>query len=218
MEAYPDTPWSLIVQAGGDEQTQRELFRVLLQQYWQPVHAVLRKHSQLDDAAAERAMRHFFSVVVTSDWLAGINPEQGRFRDLLRERLMTYLSSGQELENPESTPAEQWELAESVPLPESEGDAETVFDEQWILLLFHRASDKLRRAAPAPAAQAFHMVDVDAIATETTLPEALSMSKAEASAWLRQGRQWFRSLIIAEVKQYVTDDAAEREEVRWLLH
>jgi hypothetical protein len=218
LEPYPDTPWSLIVQAGTDGQTQRALFRTLLQQYWQPVHAVLRAQVDLPAEQLQALLAEFFAEVVGSQWLRELTPEQGQFRTALRSHLIEFLDSGRAAQVPKSVRPSDMALAKELDLPRSEGEPAQVFDEQWTLLVFLRAVETLKSSASKEAARAFVLVDVEAEVSEAQLARAMGSSVAQAQAWLRTGRAMFRRLITDAVRQYVADDAHSQEELDWLLH
>lgn len=220
MEAYPDTPWSLIVQAGTDGQTQKALFRTLLQQYWQPVHAVLSEHADVPAADLPALLSAFFTEVVDSQWLQELTPENGQFRTSLKAHLFEFLAAQRARPGglaAELAGAPDLELSAALELPRSDGEPEQVFDEQWTLLVFLRAVEALKSSGPEEAARAFVLVDVDAEVPEAQLAVALDASPAQARDWLRTGRTLFRSLIADAVRAYVADDAHSREELDWLL-
>lgn len=218
MEAYPDTPWSLIVQAGTDGPTQQALFRTLLQQYWQPVHAVLRTQVDLPEEQLSALLAAFFSEVVDSQWLRALTPEQGQFRIALKSHLIEFLASERSRAEPDQVQPPAMALSAALDLPDSEGAPDQVFDEQWTLLVFLRAVEALKANASEDVARAFVLVDVEAQVPESQLAETLGVDAPQARDWLRTGRTMFRSLIADAVRQYVADDAHSQEELDWLLH
>ena len=141
---FPDTPWSLIAEAATSGGDRAALLRQLLERYWQPVHRAIRFGWRIPEPRARELVSAFLRRMLGPALLAALDPEQTRFRDLLKAKLLEFMTDAtHELEARECAPP--FELAEVGDVPPSSGDPAAVFDEQWALLVIHRALERLRQ-------------------------------------------------------------------------
>jgi RNA polymerase sigma factor (sigma-70 family) len=90
---FETTDWSLILQATADSSAvARGALARLLETYWPPVYAFIRRkgHSAAD---AEDLTQAYFARFFEKDYLNDFRPEAGRFRTFLRASVSHFLAN-----------------------------------------------------------------------------------------------------------------------------
>src|SRR3989442_1673193 len=89
---FSATHWSAIFSAAqpGNPAAQQALDE-LCRKYWYPVYAFLRHHGRSPHDAEDLA-QGFFADLLRRDWLAGVQPEKGKFRTFLLACLTNYVN------------------------------------------------------------------------------------------------------------------------------
>ena len=86
--AFAETRWSVVLKAGTDSEgdEKKRALEDLCRTYWPPLYAWLRAsgHSRED---AEDLVQSLFHEILTSDILAGVDRDRGRFRSFLMTAL-----------------------------------------------------------------------------------------------------------------------------------
>ena len=86
------TQWSQVLAArDGSDTEARAALESLCQTYWQPLYAYIR-HQGSDPDEARDLTQGYFTELIEKDFLAGIDPEKGRFRSFLLASLRNFLS------------------------------------------------------------------------------------------------------------------------------
>lgn len=218
---FPDTPWSLIAQAREGHVEKEHAVRQLLEKYWQPVHASLCTLNPGGEYDTEALVYQFFDIVLSHTSLSQLDPQQTRFRDFLKQRLQEFVEQQDPSDiSPATERADSLNLAEPLMLPESLGDVATVFDEQWALLVVHRAIENLRTmTSDRPHLfSAFQKVDIDGLdQTDRALAADLGLRPEELDNQLLEARKLFRRFVIADLQAYCISREHTGDELRWLL-
>ncbi|MEQ9450092.1 MAG: hypothetical protein RJQ07_00790 [Pseudomonadales bacterium] len=221
--SFPDTPWSLIAQANQGAAERRAAMQQLLERYWQPVYAAMVGGWSVDESSAKSLVAEFFTTLLSRESLAQLDSENVRFRDYLKEQLSTFMTDKTDADALGATPEAKTNLnlVEPLEIPQSEGDAFTIFDEQWMLLIIQRAIARLReesRADPLNQFEIFSMFDIEG--TASTVEEVaadLDLRPDQVRRALTQVRKKLRNIVSAEISEYSTTQAGAREELTWLL-
>jgi hypothetical protein len=218
--AFPNTPWSLIAEAAASGGERAAPLRQLLERYWQPVHRAIHLGWKIPEPRARDLVSAFLRRMLDPALLAALDPAQVRFRDLLKAKLIEFMANAAHaLDARESAPP--FELAEMANLPPSSGDPAAVFDEQWVLLVIHRALERLRQATAAKQPHVHAVFDAWDVRGErpadAELARRLGIDAEAVQPALQRARLLFRRFAAEEVQQYSGEHASAREELKWLL-
>jgi len=85
------THWSLIEDAGSNEERNRALIGLLFERYWKPVYFYLRRKGHKNDEAKDLTQGFFCEVVLGRNLVQRADPGRGRFRSFLLYALDKYL-------------------------------------------------------------------------------------------------------------------------------
>lgn len=221
--SFPDTPWSLIAQANQGAAERRAAMQQLLERYWQPVYAAMVGGWSVDERSAKSLVAEFFTTLLSRESLAQLDSENVRFRDYLKEQLSTFMTDKTDADALGATleAKTNLNLVEPLEIPQSEGDAFTIFDEQWMLLIIQRAITRLReenRDDPLNQFEIFSRFDIEGTASTVEKVAAdLDLRPDQVRRALTQARKKLRNIVSAEISEYSTTQAGAREELTWLL-
>lgn len=222
--AFPLTPWSSIVRgAGGDAEARNESLKELLASYWLPIYATVRCGFESEPDEARDRVQEFFYELLRGDLLKGLDPETGRFREVLKAKLSEFMGRvGQEADRPAPQETSVADLATAEPMDVRPGAPEAVFDEAWLELLFERALERLDAEKDAEteagSLRIFHRVDVvPSSGDPARIADELGLEEEEVRTRLLEGRKRFRRAVAILIQEYAVDDRDAREELRWTV-
>lgn len=90
---FATTHWSVIVAASQpDSVAQDEALATLCRSYWPPVYAYIRRRGHKPEDAQDLT-QEFFARLLAKEWLAGIEPQVGRFRSFLLTAVSRFLAN-----------------------------------------------------------------------------------------------------------------------------
>lgn len=124
---FQTTSWTLIVRAGGNPAA----LEVLLEQYWSPIYAYLRRKGYQRADAADLTQAFIAKVVLDRHLIERADPVKGRFRSFLLTALRNFVideTRQSSLRHERSWPAEQLDLAE----PSEHDRPEDAFQRQYV--------------------------------------------------------------------------------------
>jgi RNA polymerase sigma-70 factor (ECF subfamily) len=152
--AFPQTHWSMIVQAGGPENSQaRSALEHLCRLYWFPLYAFVRRQGR-SHHEAEDCTQEFLSRLIAANGVGQARQDQGRFRTFLLTGLRNFLTNewyrsqtvkrggGQIVLSLEFASAEKTFSHEPV---DSGLTPEQMFDRAWALGMLDRSVEQLRK-------------------------------------------------------------------------
>lgn len=224
---FRTTSWTLIVRsrssAGDLEQ--------LLQVYWAPIYAYLRRSGQDREGAADLTQAFMADVVLDRKLIDRADPARGRFRSFLVAALNRFVVDAHRHEHGRSgrraamitcAPDELAALE-----PSGEDDPARAFDRQWAATVLSLAVDRLREQCQSdglaehwrmfegrvltPALHGGLPASLDALASA-----ASGRSAEDVSSMVNTVKRKFRSVLREVVAETVEDDAAVDDELREL--
>jgi RNA polymerase sigma-70 factor (ECF subfamily) len=145
---FEETPWTLLgALHDGDESARRAATGVLVELYWPPVYAFLRRSGKNRDESAELAQGFFAGVVLQRSLFESADRDRGRLRSLLLQSLKRYvvdqhrraMARGGDVR----VPMEKLGREERMLTTDESLTVEEAFDRRWALVVLHEA---LRRA------------------------------------------------------------------------
>lgn len=226
---FATTHWSVIVAASQPDNAQHDqALATLCQHYWLPVYAYIRRRGNRPEDAQDLA-QEFFARLLAKQWLAGIEPQGGRFRSFLLTAVARFLANEYDrnraakrgggvvplnLEQAESLCCDAFASSDS---------PERAYDRRWAVILLNRAIGRLRDEAAACGKSA-HFENLNRFLSREAEPgeyvaagTALNLSPGAVAVAVHRLRHRYRQLLRLEVAQTLSDPSLVDEELRHLL-
>jgi len=229
--AFASTHWSVVLMAGGGETpTSAKALETLCRAYWWPLYLFIRRQGHDAHQAADLT-QDFFSQLLSSEALATVRREKGKFRSFLLASLKNMLANewrrssrlkrggGLPMFSLDGEEAERRYQRE----PAVEGPDDTVFDRAWAETLMNRSLERLRQECDGGAKtprfdtlKHFLLADREA-ATFAEAAAELGMTLAAVKGLVHRLRRRFGELIREDIAQTVGTPGEVEVEVRYLL-
>ena len=145
---FEATPWTLLgALHEGDESARRSAMGVLIESYWPPVYAYLRRSGRSREESAELAQGFFAGVVLQRLLFESADRDRGRLRSLLLLSLKRYVVDQHRRAVARGVdarvPMDRIGREERMLATDESSTVEEAFDRRWALVVLHEA---LRRA------------------------------------------------------------------------
>ena len=227
--AFPETPWTKIGLAGGDNTLARTSMEALCRMYWAPLYAYARRNG-MNPAEAEDVTQSFFVHLLETGGIGAADREKGRLRSFLlgslkhfmlnRHRSETAVKRGGRLARVDFETSE----VEAVCARQSAGwSPEECFERQWATsLLDHALKDLESEMKSAGKAEQFAVLSEYLLvhgkeARHSDAAARLGMSEPAARVAVHRLRQRFRDRVRAHVAATVSSEEDVDAELRHLL-
>jgi len=215
---FPQTQWSLVARAGGDDASNRQALVDLLNRYMPALHSYLVYRKRYDSNQADDLLQGFLlSKILEQDLLAQAQQERGKFRNFLLTALNRYVISEIRRER-----AQKRSAAGAVALDEqidmADEPASDLFDIEWARQLLSQAIAHMHEECSstgrldvwgvfdarvlAPAMHGLEPMNYDQLIKEFNL-----VSPAQASNLLVTGRRTFVRVLRSLIAEYEPDEA-----------
>ena len=89
---FPETPWTHVRQAGGEDTLAQTSLEAICRMYWAPLYAFARR-SELTPAEAEDVTQAFFAHLLTDQTLTSMDQSKGRMRSYLLTAMKHFISN-----------------------------------------------------------------------------------------------------------------------------
>jgi RNA polymerase sigma factor (sigma-70 family) len=228
---FTTTHWSIVINAQDPASPQAgQALEKLCRAYWYPLYAFVRRQGR-DEATAKDLTQGFFAKLLEKNYLAGVCPEKGRFRNFLLASVKHFISDewdkaralkrggGQTIVSLDETTGEDRYRQE----PVEAMDAEKLYERRWALTLLEQARARLEqefriagKAALYERLQPFESGDNDTPAYAEVAP-ALGLSESGLRTAVHRMRRRYQELVRQEVAQTVSSPAEVDEEIRYLI-
>jgi RNA polymerase sigma factor (sigma-70 family) len=146
---FPETQWSLLRTASGQNEIARVALSSVMELYWKPIYKYARVRWRQSNEDAKDLVQSFFAALLEQDVLAKFDPAKGSFRNYIRGCVDRFALKHNEAARrfkrggplPLSVDFEcaELELVSGAPSPED------VFFVEWRRQIFTLALDDLRR-------------------------------------------------------------------------
>jgi RNA polymerase sigma factor (sigma-70 family) len=228
--SFATTHWSVVLAAGASESsTAAPALERLCRTYWPAVYVLTRRFGHNPDEARDLTQA-FFARILERRWVAGADPEKGRFRGFLVTTVKRFLADnldweralkrggGQTMVSFETVTEETWYGLE----PRDDRSPDWLFDRRWALTLLGTALARLEdEQARAGSTDVFRALKefLSGNAGEETLADIgarLGIGPSATKMRLLRLRERYRELLRAEVAETLADPAAVDEEMRCL--
>jgi len=148
-EEFLTTQWSLIEDIKAGEDKDKALIGLLLERYWKPVYAYLRRRGYDNEQAKDCTQDFLHEVVLNRNLVGRADQDKGRFRFFLLHALNQYLINQQRDANARKRiPREKLVCLDSVDLPALPQDVadstpEDSYHYAWLSSLLERVISEL---------------------------------------------------------------------------
>jgi len=229
--AFVTTHWSVVVSAGGGDDTRaREALANLCQTYWYPLYAYVRRRGHsLEDA--QDLTQEFFARLLTRNWVVRADRQRGRFRSFLLSAMNHFL-------------ADEWDKARAQkrggglsPLPLAFDTAETRYsrepsdnstpeqnyERRWALTMLDQVLGRLRSEYEQEGRLELFAALHPCLAGDrtdhpyTTLAAKLGVSESALKSAVHRLRQRYRRVLRDEIAHTVADPEEVEVELRHLF-
>jgi hypothetical protein len=232
--AFLTTHWSLVEKAGSVDQDQdRALIGLLLEQYWRPVYCYLRGKGHANEQAKDLTQGFFHEIVLGHELLQKADSSKGRFRSLLLTALNRYLINVHNEDNAQKRiPKEKLvslDLVGATDLPEplDRSDPEGSFNYAWVSNLMEQVLDETEAQCHEQGKSAhwhvFHDRVLQPILERTDSPSLSILCErygiadtSKASNMIITVKRRFQEGLRRHLRQSVASDAEMREEIQEL--
>jgi RNA polymerase sigma-70 factor (ECF subfamily) len=228
---FATTQWSLVLKAGGVGQGKSaEALASLLETYWYPLYAYLRRRGLACDEA-EDVVQGFFARLLEKNTLAAATSGRGRFRSFLLTAINNYLANERDHARAQKRGGNQRLLSLDFVAGESRlslepahtATPERLFERQWAITLLATVMQRLEAE--------YHQAGKDrqfALLKETLaasgervgfakLGEDLGLTENATRQAASRLKKRYRELIREEVAQTVSEPHEVDDEIRGLF-
>src|SRR5262245_44971751 len=150
---FRTTRWSLVMDASDD----RVALDELLDTYWGPIYAFIRRSGLQREEAADLAQEFITQRIVAGALLDKADPERGRFRTLVKTSLRNFLIDQERRRTARRRSPAPAGVIKGLCLddvePREGDDPGSAFDRQWATTLLERALARVRAACEADGQQ-----------------------------------------------------------------
>jgi DNA-directed RNA polymerase specialized sigma24 family protein len=220
---FQTTHWSMVAGVAQDP----SLLEALLQSYWGPIYAYIRRSGPSRDQAADLTQEFIAQVVLERDLFSRADPARGRFRTLLKSSLRNFLidqhrratARGRQPDRP-ALGGDALDRLE----PAASDKPAVAFDRQWAATILSIALDRLATDCAACGQQTHWAVFESAVLHPTlgqsqpvpleSLAAGLSLSgPQQASSMVNTVRRKFRRILREVVAETVAGPGAADAEL-----
>jgi RNA polymerase sigma-70 factor (ECF subfamily) len=228
---FSATRWTLVLSAARGTRTPvaTTALAELCRTYWYPLYAFLR-HRGHESHEAEDLTQGFFAHLLAKDFLAGVDPEKGKFRSFLLASLKHFLSDqrdyaqarkrggGQKVVPLDGLDAESRYRLE----PAHDLTPEKMYEKQWALALLDRVLSRLEAEQSADGkAEQFavlkNFLSGSRAESYAAIAERLGTTEGAVKTAVHRLRRRYRELLREEIAQTVASPEEIDEEIRSLL-
>jgi RNA polymerase sigma factor (sigma-70 family) len=229
---FAATRWTLVLSAAKGSFTPRATAALaeLCRAYWYPLYAFLRRRGH-DTHEAEDLTQEFFARLLARDFLAGVDPQKGKFRSFLLAAMKHFLANEWDRSQAQKRGGGQVVLSfDSLAAgsryglePAHDLTPERLFERQWALAVLERVLERLQAEAIAEEKQPlFEQLKIYLAAGRESIRYAqsaaeLGMTEGAVKVAVHRLRRRYRELLREEIAQTVASPEEIDEEIRYLL-
>lgn len=147
---FPETRWSLVLNARGDETDARAALETLCRAYWFPLYAFARAQGNAPPDA-EDLTQAFFVHLLEKEVIARADPAAGRLRSYLLASFRNFMHqtwrTSQSLRRGgqvDFLPIDQAQAEARYAIATATGDSSRLYDRQWALTMLDNVMAKMR--------------------------------------------------------------------------
>ena len=228
--AFKTTHWSVVLFAAENSSEGAHALETLCRGYWYPVYVFARRRG-CSPPEAEDVTQGFFAQLLANGSLAGVHPQQGKFRSFLLGSMKLYLANhwrdanrlkrggGHEILSwDQLRPEERYQLE----LVDGKSPEEA-FDQRWAANLVARCLNRLREELTAEGGEGRYEKLKSYLQHRQTPPlygdcaTSLGLSEAAVKSAVFRLRRRYAEIVREEISQTVAAPGDIEEEMRHLI-
>ncbi len=225
---FPDTRWSLVLQAQGEPDAgARRALGELCQAYWYPLYAFARSRG-LSPHDAEDSTQAFFERLLALDSLNDLSADRGRLRGFFLAAMKNFLANQWRAERTQKRGGgarhisidKDW--AEETLGGAGGADAEALYDRHWVVALLNTVSRRLEEHYGHNGRRDLYEAIKGCLEGDGSyqpgaeIAARLGMSPEGVRSAVFKLRRRFREYVEEEVGQTCADAGEAREEIAHL--
>jgi RNA polymerase sigma factor (sigma-70 family) len=228
---FVTTRWSLVLSAGAaDSGESRSAMGRLLETYWYPLYAFIRKKGQGPEDSCDLT-QEFFLELLEGSFFSTADPQKGRFRTFLLTALERFMvdewrrgsrkkrGGGRLVLSLSAVDAEERYRLE----PADSLTPEQIFERRWAMTLLGEAMRRLEEESIAAGHEGLFAAVKPILAGEDSsspyaeLAARLGMKEGALKTAVHRFRRRFGALLRAEIAETISDPTDVEEEIRHLF-
>ncbi len=230
---FAATDWSLVLAAGGtNADSVRPAMGRLLEAYWYPLYAFVRRKGRNPDDAAD-ITQEFLTRLIERNFLSLADPTKGKFRTFLLTALERFLVDVRRRETREKRGGGRAVLSLSMldaedryrlePADVEALTPEQIFERRWAITLLEQALKRLEQESAAAGRGPLFAALRPVLAGEPTdgsyveIAGALGMKEGALKTAVHRLRRRFGAILRTEIASTVAGPAEIEEEVQQLF-
>lgn len=226
---FPETPWTHVRVAGGEDTRAQASLEVVCRLYWVPLYAFARRQN-LGPAEAEDVTQAFFVHLLEDESIKHADQEKGRLRSFLLGALKHFISNWRRAETTVKRGGRMMRVefdtteVEAVCAQREDGlSPDEFYERRWaVALLDHALKDLEAEHARAGRAEQFAVLSEYLLvhgkdAQHAEAAAKLGMTEGTARVAVHRLRKRFRERLRALVAATVGSEAEVDDELRHLL-
>jgi len=218
--AFPTTLWSSILSAAqGDTTKQRQLLETLLATYWKPVYCCVRFGWHKTTEEAKDIVQSFFLDLLERDFLAGLDPARGRFRNFLKTAVRHFMMN----QARSAASIKRGGAMKSIPMEKLEeiqgsvGEPDEIFEREWTRTVLDTSVDQLRQEFVNEGKEiyfrVFELHDLKGDSSYRAVATALGIGESDVRNYLHAARKNLRRIVTQRISDYALDGNEVEEEL-----
>lgn len=228
---FATTHWSQVLAArDGSDTRAREALARLCETYWYPLFIFIRSRGYDADSARD-LIQGFFAILLEKDYLASVDPAEGKFRSFLLAAVKHFLSHERDRER--ALKRGGGTLTLSLDMRDAEGryrlepvdecTPEQIFQRRWALTVLGRALQNLRQASAEAGKEVMHeslkpyLMGEEPRRPYRKVAAELGMTEVALRSAVHRLRKRFAVELRSEIAETVAAEDDIDEEVRYLL-
>jgi len=228
---FATTRWSLVLKAGGtSSKDAAPALASLLESYWQPLYAFVRRKGH-DPEAAFDMTQEFLSRILERNLLAAADPHRGRFRTFLLTALERFLinewASSRRIKRGGGRKWVSLELDDAEKSyrldPADNRTPERVYERRWALVLLERALERLddeHRGSSRGALYAavrHELSGKGTLVSNAEIAASLGMTEGAVKTAVHRLRRRYGEILREEIAETVATPEDVEDEIRHLF-
>ncbi|MCK4602283.1 MAG: sigma-70 family RNA polymerase sigma factor [Phycisphaerae bacterium] len=230
---FAATRWSIVLAAGGahDATDTRRALEELIQAYWFPLYAYIRRRGQ-PSAQAEDLVQGFLTRLLEKKDLARVDRAKGRFRSFLLASLKHFMAN----EYDKRRALKRGGSVRVISLDALDAEAryaveatcdmtpDRLFDRRWALAVLDQVLSRLHREYTNAGKAALFETIKDCLTPHrgrlsyAQLAKCLGMTQGALKVAVHRMRRRYRDLLRDEIAQTVDSPLQVEEEIAYLLN
>ena len=229
-KAFPDTPWTVLLQARHDNTLGSNALAEICQMYWYPVYAYVRRRGRTAHES-EDLTQDFFAAFLARGDFATADRAKGRLRSFLATAISHFLSQERRREHAAKRGGGRPILSIDAELAEERYKLEPVdrlspeklFERRWALTLLEHVLDELKAEyVRQNKAEVFEALSgfLTGNSTSATYADAagpIGLSDNAAKMAVHRLRKRFKNLLHRHIAATVESPEDVAEEIAWMM-